>query len=224
MKVNLSVQTPLRVALALAAVVFTLAGPLRAQDQDTQGSRADTQPQAYHFALRAYYLGEHFSLSEGELRGNTFTSVAYSGRPGGGFDAEYLFVPTFGVAVAASQNTIAAREVTTNPASPPTERRGNIGVRPITVALNEHPFQWKRLDLYIGVFAGAVEYNGGSFRPDSTQFGFGSELGLDFPVGDSGFAVTAVGKILSARFPSQFSPGAHFHDQYQYGGGLSYRW
>lgn len=222
---QLAFRTPLRSAWILGAVICTLAGPLRAQDQDTQGNLSDAQVQAYHFAVRAYYLAEHFSLSEGLLDGNTFSSVVYRGKPaGGGVDAEYLFVRTFGVAIAASQNTIAAKEVTTSPASPPVERKGNIGVRPITVALNEHPFQWKHVDLYIGVFAGAVQYSGGSFRPDSTQFGFGSDVGLDFPVGDSGFAVSAVGKILSARFPSQFTPGAHFHDQYQYGGGLTYRW
>jgi hypothetical protein len=224
MKLKLAVQLPLRIVLVPAAVVLLLARPAWAQDQDTQGSQADAQAQAYHFAVRADYLGEHFSLAEGLHEGNSFSSVVYHGRPGGGVDAEYLFVPTFGFAVAASQTTIAAKEVTTFAAGPPVERKGNIGVRPITLALNEHPFQWKHVDFYIGVFAGAVEYIGGSFRADSTQFGFGPQVGLDFPVGDSGFAFNAVGKILSARFPSQFSSGGHFHDQYLYGAGMSYRW
>ncbi len=224
MNVKLALQTPLRIVSLLAAAACMLAGAARAQDQDTQGSRADAQAQAYHFALRAYYLGEHFALAEGLQKGNTFTSVVYHGRPGGGVDVEYLFVPTFGVEVAASQTTVAAKEVTTDSNGVVAERKGNIDVRPITVGITEHPFQWRHVDLYLGIFAGAVEYNGGGFRPDSTQFGFGANIGLDFPVGDSGFAFNASGRIVDSRFPNQLTSASHFHDQFLYGGGMSYRW
>lgn len=194
-------------------------------DQGGQGSYVGARPQMYSFALRASYLWDHFALSEGQVTaGNTFTSVVYRGRPGGGIEGEYLFVPTFGLDLAASQTGILAKETTFLPAGPPIERRGTIDARAFTLALNEHPLTSRRVDFYIGIFAGAEQYSGGGFRANSTQFAFGANLGFDFPLGDSGFALTAAGRVLSARFPEQLSRADHFRAQILYGGGLTYRW
>jgi hypothetical protein len=222
MNVRVACQMSMRWALILAAGLCLLARSARAQDDDA--SRQGANPQAYRFEIRADYLWDHFSNSQALIEGNTFTSLNFNGRPGAGVDFEYRFVPTFGIDFAASQTSMTGKEVTTNPVGPPVEARADIRVVPITIGIVEHPFQFKHVDFYIGLIAGVVDMSGDNFRSAEARFGFGSLLGVDIPIGQSGFAINAVGKVLSSRFSNQFTGESHFHDTFLYGGGLTYRW
>jgi hypothetical protein len=215
-----ALRARLLAVLALAAAAILAAPPARAQSQGQQGNQPGP-----HFVLRAYYLADKFSSnsSESRLAVDTFTTVTYHGKPGGGLDFEYLPIVWLGIDFAASQNHIQADEVVRTPVGPPFETKGNIQVRPFTVGVFAHPFHWERVDLYVGPFVGVVNMTG-SFRPAETRFGFGSALGLDFQLGSSGLAVSALGRILSNRFSDQLRNASHYRNSYLFGGGLSYRW
>jgi hypothetical protein len=213
-----ALRARLLAVLALAAAAVLAARPARAQSQGQQPGP--------HFVLRAYYLGDKFSSNGKESRlgvDNTFTTVTYHGKPGGGLDFEYLPIVWLGIDFAASQNHIQADEVTFIPNRPPVETKGNIQVRPFTVGVFAHPFHWEPVDLYLGPFVGVVNMTG-NFRPAETRFGFGSALGLDFRLGSSGLAVSALGRIVSNRFSDQLRNASHYRNSYLFGGGLSYRW
>jgi hypothetical protein len=140
-------------------------------------------------------------------------------------DFEYRFVPTFGVDFAVSQTGITGKQAffpTSSAAAINT--RADVKVRPITIGLVEHPFQLKRADFYIGVLAGEIDMTGDSFRSAEARFAFGSVLGVDIPLGQSGWAINATGRVLASRFSNQYDDSSHFHDQFFYGGGLTYRW
>jgi hypothetical protein len=203
--------------LALAAAATLAPRPARAQSQGQQ-------PGPY-FVLRAYYLADKFPSHSGESRlgVDSFTTVTYDGKPGGGFDFEFLPIVWLGIDFAASQTHIQGDEVTRTPVGAVFETKGNIQVRPFTVGVFAHPFYWEHLDLYLGPYIGVVNMTG-SFRPAETRFGFGSALGLDFRLGSSGLAVSAVGRILSNRFSDQLRNASHYRNNYLFGGGLSYRW
>jgi hypothetical protein len=204
-------------ALALAACTALAPPPARAQG----AGRAPEQ--GPHFVLRAYYFGDSFSHSEAAMGVDTFTFVTYRGRPGGGLDAEYLFSPWVGLDFAAAQHRIAADEVTTSPISPPFTATANIQVRPFMLGIYGHFLHLEHSDLYIGPVAGLVQLTGG-FRPNQTELGFGAALGLDVPLGSSGFAITGTGRVIAFRFPDLLRPVSHFRDDFTFGGGLAYRW
>ncbi|HLX09925.1 MAG TPA: hypothetical protein VKY89_18860 [Thermoanaerobaculia bacterium] len=204
-------------ALALGACTVLAAAPAQAQGA---GRAPEEGPR---FVLRAYYLGDSFSHSETALGVDTFTTVSYRGRPGGGLDAEYLFSPWVGLDLAASQTHIEADEVTQTPVGPSFETKGNIQVRPYTLGLYGHFFRLQHMDAYIGPTVGLVQMSS-SFRPSSSQFAFGATLGLDFPLGSSGLAISGYGSELSFRFPDQLHRTAPLRDDFLFGGGLAYRW
>lgn len=204
-------------ALTLAACTALTAPAAQAQG----AGRAPEQ--GPHFVLRAYYLGDSFSHSEAALGVDTFTTVTYHGRPGGGLDAEYLFTPWVGLDFAASQTHIAADEVTQTPVGPPFETRGNIQVRPFTLGVYGHFYRLQHMDVYIGPVAGLVQLTS-SFRPNANEIGFGAALGLDLPLGSSGLAISGLGRELAFRFPDQLHHASHLRDNFLFGGGLAYRW
>ena len=219
MPARLELRTWLYAVLALAACLALAPRPAQAQGA---GHAPDQGP---HFVLRAYYLVDSFSHSESAQGVDSFVSVTYRGKPGGGVDAEYLFTPWVGIDVAASQTHIEATEVRKTFPGPSALRfTGKIQLRPFTVGLYGHFYRLEHLDLYIGPFVGVVEMTAGGFRPSDTEFGFGAVLGLDVPLGASGFALSGVARALASRFPDQLRPVSHFRDNYFFGGGLAYRW
>ncbi len=205
-------------ALALAACTALAARPASAQGS---GRAPDQGPR---LVVRAYYLFDSFSNSESALGVDTFSTVNYHGKPGGGVDLEYLMTPWLGLDFSASQTHIEADETTTTPVGPTFESRGKIQVRPYMLGLYGHFYRVEHADLYLGPIAGFVQTSGGSFRPSDTQFGFGAALGLDLPLGSSGLAISGVGRAISSRFPDQLHKTSHFRDNYLFGGGLAYRW
>jgi len=218
MPARLELGTCCCAGLALLACVTLAPSPARAQGA---GRAPDQGP---HFVLRAYYLADSFSHSESALGVDTFTTVSYHGKPGGGLDAEYLVTPWIGIDVAASQTHIQADEVTTPAVGPAFHATGKIQVRPFTLGLYGHFYRLQHLDVYLGPFIGAVQMTAGSFRPSNTELGFGAVLGIDVPLGSSGLALSGVGRVLSNRFPDQLRNVSHFRDSFLFGGGLAYRW
>jgi len=210
-------RTWLCAALALAAC--TALAPRTAQAQGA-GRAPDEGPRV---AVRAYYLWDSFSSSESALGVDTFSTVNFHGKPGGGIDAEYLFTPWMGLDFGASQTHVEADETTRTPVGPAFQSQGKIQQRFFTLGLYGHFYRVQRLDVYIGPLVGANQMTGG-FRPDTTTFAFGAALGLDLPLGSTGLAISGVGRVLSSRFPDQFSSATHFRDNYMVGGGLAYRW
>ena len=204
-------------ALALAACAAL--APRAAQAQGA-GRAPDQGPRV---AVRAYYLWDSFSSSESALGVDTFSTVSFHGKPGGGIDAEYLFTPWVGLDFGASQTHIQADEVTRIPVGPAFQNQGKIQQRFFTLGLYGHFYRVERIDIYIGPLVGADQMSG-SFRPEKTTFAFGAALGLDLPLGSTGLAISGVGRVLSSRFPDQFRSASHFRDNYMVGGGLAYRW
>jgi hypothetical protein len=200
----------LAACLALAPRTALAQGAGRAPDQ---GPRV---------AVRAYYLWDSFSSSESALGVDTFSTVSFHGKPGGGIDAEYLFTPWVGLDFGASQTHVEADEVTRLPVGPSFQNQGKIQQRFFMLGLYGHFYRVQRLDVYIGPLVGADEMTG-SFRPNKTTFAFGAALGLDLPLGSTGLAISGVGRVLSSRFPDQFRSATHFRDNYMVGGGLAYR-
>jgi hypothetical protein len=216
-------------ALAVAATVAAAAPrPAQAQAQTQTQTEEQTQttgrPPSY-LVVRAYYLWDSFSshTSESAFGVDTFTTVTYHGKPGGGVDLEYLPTPWLGIDFAVSQTRVQADEVTRTLPGPPFERKANIQVRPFTVGVFAHPFQWERANLYIGPLVGVTSLSGG-FRPSATRFAYGSELGIDLPLGSSGLAITGLGRIVTNRFDQTLRNAAHYRNNYLFGGGLAYRW
>jgi hypothetical protein len=175
-------------------------------------------------AVRAYYLFDSFSQAESSFGVDTFTTVKYRGKPGGGVDVEYLVSPFVGLDLAASQTRIDATEVVQPAVGRASTTTGKIDLRPFTLGLYGHFYRQEHADVYIGPFIGVVQMSGGSFRPNDTEFAFGAVLGLDLPLGSSGLALSGVGRILSNRFPDQLRHVSHLHNNYLFGGGLAYRW
>jgi hypothetical protein len=204
-------------ALALAACTALAPRPAQAQGA---GRAPDQGPRA---AVRAYYLWDSFSTSESALGVDTFSTVDFRGKPGGGIDAEYLFTPWVGLDFGASQTHLEGDQVTRTPVGPSFETKGKVQQRFFTLGLYGHFYRVERVDVYIGPLVGAEQMTGG-FRPDKTEFAFGAALGLDLPLGSTGLAISGVGRILSSRFPDQFHNVSHFRDNYMIGGGLAYRW
>src|SRR5258707_1246046 len=136
-------------ALAVAATV-TVAAPRPAQAQTQTGDQTQStgRPPSY-LVVRAYYLWDSFSrrTTETALGVDTFTTVNYQGKPGGGADLEYLPIPWLGIDFAVSQTHVQVDERTTTPTGPSFERKANIQVRPFMV----------------GVFAG--RFSGGAGGP-----------------------------------------------------------
>jgi len=174
-------------------------------------------------AVRAYYLWDSFSSSESTQGVDLSSTVSYHGKPGGGIDAEYLFTPWVGLDFGASQTHIEADQANTFPVGPVFKNQGKIQQRFFTLGLYGHFYRVQRVDVYIGPLVGANQMTG-SFRPDTTTLAFGAALGLDLPLGSTGLAISGVGRVLSSRFPDQFSSATHFRDNYMIGGGLAYRW
>jgi hypothetical protein len=214
-------RTAVATVAALASLV-ALAGaaprPALAQDP---GRPPD---EGRRVALRAYYLFDSFSQRESALGVDTFTTVTYKGKPGGGIDLEYLVTPFVGLDLAASQTRIDATEVTTTALGKAFTTRGKIDLRPFTLGLYGHIYRQEHADLYLGPVIGVVQMSGGSFRGNDTEFGFGAVLGLDLPLGSSGFALSALGRVVTNRFPDQLRHVSHLHNNYLFGGGLAYRW
>ena len=214
------------VALAVAA---SCALPPAARAQDAPAAQQEPAAGAegrrggeHQVVVRAYYLADHFSSSEGLQGAGSFTTVTYRGRPGGGVDVEYQPVAALGIDLAASQTRIAADQETVGGGGPPARRQGNIQVRPFLLGIYGRPFKWQRLNLYLGPVAGVVQMSG-SFRPSETRFAFGSAAGLDLFLGDSGLAISGVVKLISSRFSDQLRPTSHYRNNVLYGGGLTYR-
>ena len=209
-------------ALAALATLAALAGaaPRPALAQDV-GKPPD---EGRRIALRAYYLFDSFSQAESALGVDTFTAVKYRGKPGVGVDLEYLVSPFVGLDLAASQTRIDADEVTTTANGHAFATKGKIDLRPLTLGLYGHFYRQEHVDLYVGPFVGVVQMTGGSFRPNDTELAFGAVLGLDLPLGSSGLALSALGRVLSNRFPDQLRHVSHLHNNYLFGGGLAYRW
>jgi hypothetical protein len=219
-----AVRPPLAVIAALAALAtlaaLSGAAPRPALAQDV-GKPPD---EGRRMALRAYYLFDSFSQAESALGVDTFTTVKYRGRPGGGLDLEYLVTPFVGLDLAASQTRIEADEVIRPAIGPAFATKGKIDLRPFTLGLYGHFYRHEHADVYIGPFVGVVQMSGGSFRPNDTEFAFGAVLGLDLPLGSSGLALSGVGRVLNNRFPDQLRHVSHLHNNYLFGGGLAYRW
>jgi hypothetical protein len=205
--------------LALAAATALAPPPAGAQ---TTGQTTG-KPPGPSFVIRAYYLADSFSHRESKFGVDTFTTITYHGKPGGGLDLEYLPIPWLGIDFAASQTHIQAVEQTGLVVGPTFTTRGNIQVRPFTIGLFAHPLWWERADLYIGPVAGVVDLSGDGHKSE-TQFGFGSALGLDVPLGSSGLALTALGRIVTSHFTYQLSNVSRYRTNYLFGGGLAYRW
>jgi hypothetical protein len=221
---QLALRTRLGAVLMLVAAAATLAAhPAPAQSPGGQPASSPGRQPGPFFVLRAYYLGDSFSNREARLDVDTFTTITYRGKPGGGLDFEFLPTAWLGIDFAASQTHIQADEVISSPIAPAREIKGNIQLRPFTVGVFAHPFHWERADFYIGPYVGIVTMSG-SFRPSENKFGYGSALGFDFRLGSSGLAITALGRILTNRFSDQLRPVSHYRNNYLFGGGLSYRW
>src|ERR1700680_2198571 len=169
-------RTWLCAALALAACIALAPRTALAQGA---GRAPDQGPRA---AVRAYYLWDSFSSSESALGVDTFSTVSFHGKPGGGIDAEYLFTPWMGLDFGASQTHVEADEVTRLPVGPSFQSQGKIQQRFFTLGLYGHFYRVQRVDVYIGPLVGADEMTG-SFRPNKTTFAFGAALGLDLPLG-----------------------------------------
>lgn len=213
--------------LALAAVATVAAVAPRtaqAQTQTEEQTQTTGRPPSY-LVVRAYYLGASFSShsSESALGVDTFSTVTYHGKPGGGADLEYLPTPWLGIDLAVSQTHVQGDKVIRTPMGPPFESKANIQVRPFTVGVFAHPFQWERANLYIGPLVGVVSLSGG-FRPSATRFGYGSEIGIDLPLGSTGLAITGLGRIVTSRFDDALRNTSHYRNNYLFGGGLAYRW
>jgi hypothetical protein len=204
-------------ALALAAGAALAPRPASAQDV---GKAPDQGP---HVVVRAYYLFDSFSHHESAFGVDTTSTVSYSGKPGGGVDAEYLFTPWLGIDVAASQTHIEADQVTRTPVGPAFETKDRIQVRPFMLGIYGHFYRVEHADVYLGPIVGLVQMSGGG-RPDETNFGFGAALGIDLPLGSTGLAISGVGRGLASRFRDQLHNSSHFRDNFLFGGGLSYRW
>lgn len=216
-------------ALAVAAVV-TAAAPRPAQAQSESQTQTQEQTQTTgrppsYVVVRAYYLWDSFSTHTTETAQgvDTFTSVTYHGKPGGGVDLEYLPTPWLGIDFAVSQTHVQVDERTSTPVGPSFDRKANIQVRPFLVGLFAHPFQWERANLRFGLLAGVTSLSGG-FRPSATRFAYGSELGIDLPLGSSGLAITGLGRVITNRFDQTLRNASHYRNNYLFGGGLAYRW
>lgn len=212
-------------ALAVAAVTATAPRPAQAQTQQTGDEYQSTGRQPSYLVVRAYYLWDSFSHNgkESALGVDTFTTVTYRGRPGGGADVEYLPTRWLGIDFAVSQTRIQGDEVIRTPIGPPVERKVNIQARPFTVGLFAHPFRRERADLYIGPLIGVESFSAG-FRPSATRFAFGSEIGIDLALGSSGLAITGLGRIVASRFDDALRNASPYRNNYLFGGGLAYRW
>ena len=212
-------------ALAVAATVTAAAPrPAQAQTQTGEQTQSTGRPPSY-LVVRAYYLWDSFSrrTTETALGVDTFTTVNYQGKPGGGADLEYLPIPWLGIDFAVSQTHVQVDERTTTPTGPPFERKANVQVRPFMVGVFAHPFQWERANLYFGPLIGVTSLSGG-FRPSATRFAFGSEIGIDLPLGSSGLAITGLGRIVTNRFDQTLRNTSQYRNNYLFGGGLAYRW
>jgi hypothetical protein len=216
MNPRLPLRSWLCAVLPLAACTVLAPRPAQAQGA---GRAPDQGPRV---AVRAYYLWDSFSHSESALGVDTFSTVSFHGKPGGGVDLEYLFQPWVGLDLAASQTHIEGDEVVRNPVGPAAATTGKIQQRFFTLGLYGHFYRVERVDVYIGPVVGAVQMTG-SFRPSDTELAFGAALGLDLPLGSTGLALSGVGRILANRFPDQLHRASHFRDNYMLGGGLAYR-
>lgn len=203
--------------LTLAACTALAPPPALAQGA---GRAPDQGPRV---AVRAYYLWDSFSSSEAVLGVDTFSTVNYHGKPGGGLDAEYLFTPWVGLDLAASQNHIESDEVIRTPIGPAATTKGKIQQRFFTLGLYGHFYRVERMDVYIGPVVGAAQTTG-DFRPNDTELAFGAALGLDLPLGSTGLAISGIGRVLASRFLDQLHRGSPYRDNYMLGGGLAYRW
>lgn len=206
-------------AVLAVAACSALAAPMPARAQGA-GRAPDEGPR---FVVRAYYLFQSFSNAESALGVDTFSTVTYHGKPGGGVDAEYLFTPWIGIDLGVAQMHVQADETIETPVAPLLQSTGKIQQRFYTLGLFGHFYRAQHIDLYIGPIVGATQMSG-SFRPSENELAFGAGLGLDLPLGSTGLAITGIGRILSYRFQDQLHDASHFRDSYIVGGGLAYRW
>lgn len=159
------------------------------------------------------------------------STVRIDGASGLALAAEWRLVPRWGLELSITRLAFDAdfhQSEFRPPERPPVPEifdRGELVVRPVSLAVLAHPLRGARTDLYLGPAVSHVSYDVdvGRGLERSDEWGYGAVLGLDVAIGEAGWAAGVEARYLKAEHDDSIHGLWRSFSSYWVGAGVSYR-